>query len=326
MAYQTNSYSSISNLMTSLSTFAVANGWTEDHVEANQLFLTKSTSSVAFCWATSSPTVVGIFQHKTFISAAEDPGSHTDDDGQGSFSTTDSTIDNGRHVPVEDTGGTYWFFEQDTYIHIVVEQGTGTQKFAHFGFGILNKEGTWTGGEYAYGWYKTGTAATSDGAITTSNTFLLDGLATGTTVDDQCATMRMESMPNQVASGKWGLVWGGGTVTKTDTAGIARANVCGGFRGGPIARNFGRFSGSAIDGLIPMYPIGTWYDDPSNDRWYYLGNQPDVRGVSMASFSGGQEVEVGSDTWVMFPTRYKSSVQAGGCTRNSGIAYKKDVT
>jgi hypothetical protein len=326
MAYETNSFSSISDVMTKLSTFAVANGWTEDHVEANQLFLTKSTVSVSFCWATSSPTVVGIFQQLAFLNASTDPGSHTDDSGNGSFSTTDTTVDNERHVIIPDTGGTYWFFEQDTYLHIVIERGAGTQSFSHFGFGILNKEGTWTGGEYCYGMLRTGTTGTSALASSANYSFGLDALAAGTTPDSHCATMHMEGMPNQAGSGKWGLVWGGGTATLTDTAAVARANVSGGFRGGPIARAYGRFGGSPIDGLIPMYPIGTWYDDPSNARWYYLGSQPDVRGVSIESFTGGQEVVIGSDTWVMFPVRYKTATGASGGTRNLGIAYKKDVT
>ncbi|EHN5173252.1 hypothetical protein KI912_003108 [Salmonella enterica] len=43
----------------------------------------------------------------------------------------------------------YDFFVTSRYAHVVV-QGEGDH-FYHFGVGILNKEGTWSGGQYVYG-------------------------------------------------------------------------------------------------------------------------------------------------------------------------------
>lgn len=329
MAYQNAQFTNVADLMGQLETFAVANGWTSDYSASDRLFLTKSTCSVAFRWASSSPTGIAIYQHTAFINSATDPGNHTNDSGQGAISSSDATLmgTSSRSCPVPNTGGQYWFFEDDTYIHVVVE--TSAQQFSHFGFGILTKFGTWTGGEYSYGWKLDNTIGTGANATLTGNTFLLDGrcgITSGASYDQYCATVHMESLPNQTASTKWGIVWAGGAAnTGTDRAALARMNVQGGFRGGPVAESFGRFGGAASDGLVPMYPINLWYDDPTTTAWYPIGQQPDVRGMNVKYFLGGDEVVIGSDTWVVFPARYKNSVSATGSTRNLGMAYKKVV-
>ena len=324
MAFENAQFSTVSDLMTKLQTFAAANGWTVNHSASDRLFLTKSTCSVAFRWSTTSPTHVGIFNHTAFINSSTDPGNHTNDSGQGVISGADATIATGRSCPVPNTGGQYWFFEDDTYIHVVVERSS--QNFGHFGFGILLKQGTWTGGAYAYGHRDDGAGGTASAALrSAASSYLLDGIATGVSIRPYCASIHMEGLPNQPAGSRWGIPWAGGTGTANDRGGNVRANLQGGFRGGPQARAFGRFSGSPQDGLVPMYPITIYYDDPSNARWYYLGYMPDVRGMNVRHFSGGDETLVGSDTWVVFPTRYKSIVTTNGTTRNSGIAYKKVV-
>ncbi len=324
MSYENAQFSSISDLFSKLNTFAVANGWTADYSASDRLFLTRSTCSVAFRWSTVSPTVAAVYQHTAFINSATDPGNHTNDSGQGAISGTNATLVAGRSVDLPNAGGQYWFFESDTYIHVAIEYSAST--FVHFGFGILTKVGTWTGGEYSYGWRNTnaGSANTALDVLTSTLLDGLSGLTSAATVRPFVATMHMESMPNQAAGGKWALVWAGGQAnTTTDRGGTARANVQGGFRAGPQARTFGRFSGSPQTGLIPMYPITCYYDDPSNARWYYLGYMPDVRGINMKNFSGGDETVVGSDTWVVFPSRYKTAFSGTGSTRNQGIAYRK---
>lgn len=326
--YETSQATNIADLFGKLYTFATANGWTGDENGATVVALTKGTCSVAFRWASSSPTCAGVYQHLTYTSSATDPGNHTNDSGQGSVSGTDATLLAGRHVVLPNSSMQYWFFEDDTYIHVVVETATG--RFAHFGFGILDKLGTWTGGAYSYGNRHDQLGGTSDLAVRPLLSYLLDGAAgvsSPTTVRPFCATIHMESMPNQTANGKWALAWAGGNAnTGTDRATVARANVQGGFRGGPVARSFGRYGGAPSNGLVPMYPIVCYYDDPSNARWYEIGRMPDVRGFNVKYYSGGDEIVIGADTWVVFPARYKTIISSAGGTRNLGIAYKKVTT
>lgn len=325
MANQTAQATNIADLFSQLSTFAVANGWTQDHSASDRLFLTKSTCSVAFRWATSSPTCAAIYQHTAFINSSTNPGNHTNDSGQGNISSSNATLLTGRHVLLPNSSMTYWFFEDNDYIHVVVE--TASQQFVHFGFGILEKIGTWTGGAYSYGNRNDPAGGTSSLALRPLSSFLLDGLAgtsTPTTVRPFCSTIHMEGMPGAGGSSRWALAWAGGNANVgTDRAGNARLNVQGGFRGGPVARAFGRMGNSIGSGLIPMYPINCYYDNPAADRWYPIGYMKDVRGMNIRYYNGGDEITVGSDTWVVFPARYKTIVSSTAGTRNLGIAYRK---
>lgn len=327
MAYETGVATSIADLFDKLSTFATANVWTEDHSDVDRLFLTKSTCSVAFRWSTTSPTLAAIYQHTAFISGATDPGNHTNDSGNGIISGVNATLATGRHVPLLNSNMRYWFFEDDTYVYVTAEVGgVGSLNFRHFGFGILEKVGTWTGGAFAFGQRDDAAPGAGDAAIQEDTCAFLDGLAgtsTPTTMRAHAATIHIESLPNQTASGKWGITWAGGLAnTGTDRGSTARENLQGGFRAGPIAKEFGRFGGVAASGLVPGYPIGAWYDDRALARWYLLGYMPNIRGFNVKNYAGGEEIVIGSDTWVAFPTRYKSTVSATGTSRNQGVLFK----
>ena len=176
MSYQNGTATSIADLFTKLNTFAAANGWTVDYSASDRLFLTRSGASdsvsVAFRWASSSPTCAGIYQHTAFINSSTDPGSHTNDSGQGAISGTNATLLTGRNVPLTNGSMQYWFFESDYYIYVVAE--TASNQVVHFGFGELVQRGSWTGGAFSYGYVAP--SGTSASAILTSTTQLLDGL------------------------------------------------------------------------------------------------------------------------------------------------------
>lgn len=326
MAYQAGTATSIADLFTQLSTFAVANGWTQDYASTDRMFLSRNNVYVSFRWATTSPAHVGIYQALGFINSATQPGSHTNDSGQGAIGSTDAILDDGRNVRLVNSTMRYWFFEEDVYIHVVAETTTGT--FRQFGFGELVKFGTWTGGEYAYG----DKVTTVNDALATADTgsFLLDGRAgyvvgaTRTAIQPYVASLHCESLPGQAASSKWGLVWSGSTPTTNDRGGNSRVFVLGGFRSGMIATSFARFSASPTNGLLPMYPIQLFYRNSTNA--YPLGYMEDVRGVNIANFVGGDEITVGADTWVLFPTLQKGTTAGTyGASRNQGIAYRKVI-
>lgn len=320
MSYQTGTSTGLVDLMGKLETFAVANGWTSDESSSGRLCLHRNNIYVSFRWPTSSPSNVGIYQALGWTSST-DPGNHTDDSGQGVISGADVDLDNGRYVPLG-TGSfsSYFFFESDYYIHVVVEVASG--KFKHFGFGSIDKVGDWTGGEYAYGhhWLDVGNA----NAVKSSGAVLLDGLTKTSTYLPYASTLHCEGLPNQGGSSKWAIIWGDNASPGTDRGSNARVFVQGGFRAGPLARSFGHFAAGGESGLIPMYRIGLFY------RWttdiHFLGTMKDVRGVIIEDFSDAQEFVIGSDTWVFFPTHIKSTDTDVGGTKNSGIAYKKVTT
>jgi hypothetical protein len=321
VSYQTGTSTGVVDLLNKLETFAVANGWISDESSAGRLAMHRSNVYVSFRWNVATPSVVGLY-HALGWSVSTDPGNHPDDSGQGMISDVSGTLDNGRHVPLG-TGAfsSYFFFESDTYIHIVVEVASG--KFKHFGFGVIEKVGdNWTGGEYCYGHNHLDAGNAS--AVKTSTSVLLDGLTKSFTYRPQVASMHCEGLPSEPGSTKWGIVWGDNTTTGDDRGSNPRIYVQGGFRGGPVAQSMGHFSAGSESGLIPMYQITSFYRVGS--EVFFLGTQPDVRGVNVKYLADAQEVVIGGDTWVMFPAHIKSNADSVGGTKNQGIAYKKVTT
>lgn len=332
--YEAGTASNIADLFTKLSAFAQADGWTEDHADTDRLFLHKGTCYVAFRWAAASPTCAGIYHALGFINSGTAPGSHTDDSGQGAISGTNATILAGRSVPLVDSSMPYWFFSGTSpdYVYASVQVASGD--FRHFGFGTVDKLGTYTGGEFAFGQRFSTAGGTAGLSVRGDSTHLLDalaGIATGTPGGTAPATMQpfapsfhIEGLPNEGGSSKWALAWGGGTPSLNDRGGNARYFVQGGFRGGPIASAFARYSGTLLTGLVPLYSIACHYKDPSNARYYPLGYMPDVRGCHMGAFVGGQEITVGVDTYVVFPAKALTTFSSTANTRMQGIAFLKN--
>jgi len=333
VSYINEQTSSLADLISKLDTFLTGTpAWTQDQHDApnGKWAIHKSTVYASFRWDTASPNHLGIY-HALGYTGGNDPGNHPSDSGNGAISGTDATIDDERNAQIGNTPVQYWCFEDDTYAHVVVE--TEANKYAHFGCGIYDKLGDWTGGEYCYGQKFLATNSTLVG-VRGSNSFLLDGLcedgdpAGNNDRELFVATVHAEGLPNEGGSSKWGVHMGdqGSSDLGTDRATNARIHFVGGFRGGPIARSFGIFNANSEKALIPAYPLGSFYWDRTDDSARFIGFVKDVRGVNMRYFIGGQEVVVGSDTWVLFPSRFKQTGTAAGTTAWQGIAYRKVTT
>lgn len=330
MANITEAVTSINDLMVKLDAYLVLQGWTSDQIDtgAGKWAIHKTGIGddvyVQARWATASPTVIGLYQSTGFINTSTDPGNHTGDSGNGVISGTNATIATGRHVNVG-TPIRYWAYVDTDYVHVVVErQSAGERQFVHFGFGVLSKIGSWTGGSYCYGWlYDTATGAGNR----LSCTVLLDGLAATdatSNMQNYVATVRLSGFRNQLAS-QWAVIQGANSTLGTDRAANARNRVVGGFRGGPIARAFGRLQTQNQKGLMPGYPVMVWYWNTTNNHVEPMGFQKDVRGVNMQFYSPADEITVGSDTWVVFPShiKYPGSGLAAGSSGYQGIIYRK---
>lgn len=319
MAYETGTATSMSDLLTKINTFAVANGWTSDQLNtgAGQVAIHKSNIYVSFRWNTTTPNTLGIYQALGYTGGNQ-PGQHPNDSGNGAVSTTDATLAGERSVVLGNGAfPSYFIFADTNYLHIVVE--TTTDIYRHFGFGLLEKIGDWTGGEYCYGQ----THLSSGNALSTSSTALLDALHVGASNRERSSTIHLEALPGMAGASKWGEISGNSVAPSNDPAGNARVLVRGGFRGGPVGRQFGFYSGGNTSGLIPMYPIGIYYRNLANSNCYWLGYQPAVRGINVRSFTPKQEITIGADTWTVFPVSERTLSATANRTYFQGIAYKK---
>lgn len=336
MAFINETTTSIADFITKLNTFLTGDGWTSDELNTagGEWGISKGTVFLQARWDTATPEYLGIYHSLGFISTATLPGNQTDDSGNGAISGTNSTLLTQRFAWLSSAPIQYWAFTGSTnYFHVVVQRDT-VPSFVHFGAGLLNKIGDWTGGEYAYG-TRQQFSFTTDVAIRTSSSHLMDGLAAD--ADSQsmelfAGTIHLEGFPNQEGGGsaKWGVAMGNQNVADlgVDRASVARDRIQGGFRGGPIAYSFGRYLASPVFGLIPAYPILSWYNDFSGglSDMYPLGFMPDIRGMNIDNFVGGNTTTIGSETWVLFPSfRKGESGSLLNTTGHQGVAYLKNV-
>ena len=343
MAYQTGSATDTTDLMSKLSTFAQANGFTEDYYSGANRFLSLSRPAlnlyVSFQWDLSN--FIAMYQALGYSGGqAETPWNQANDSGNGSndFGTYP---ERGRQVSNIGAGPftAYHFFAHDDPYNIFAVLEFSPGLYRHFGFGYLNKTGTWTGGAWCAGhlWHTGGSSAFNAYSVPTSpaHTVLMDNLLTqqatyyGTINNDSGGTLHVEGLPNQPAAGKWGHAISNGVADAdigTDRASNARIRIGGGCRGGPALVQFGRYLPNLANGFIPIIPMEMFYNDgqTSVDGWYPLGVMHNVGHIHLHGIDAAQELTVGADTWVAFPMVRKSDI--GGINQeseNAGIIYKK---
>lgn len=335
MAFETGTANSQEDLVSKIFTFLTSNGWTQDEFtsqgasagDTGQASIHRGDVYVHFRWFGSDLDNIAMYQ-STGYTALNDPWDHPNDSGNGT--TSASSLSTQRRVEGIGNGPftKYWFFEDDTtapYFYCVLEYSPGL--FRHFGFGNIEKIGTWTGGEFCAG-HSWPSPSSPTGS---SNTLLMDGLHTSTSASNELepATIRIGSgFPNQGAS-IWANV-GNGTSTwvSTDRAGNTRSKVVGGMRASFMLKAHGGVASSPLNGYTSLIPIPIFYEDfdPTDNVWVPLGYMIDCRHINIKNYSAGEEVSVGSDTWVLFPIVRKRFLNDGQEeSRNGGIAYRKVV-
>lgn len=327
MAYSTGSYASLDALMTSLFSFATANGWTQDQLntttdEAALHHTAGNNIHVSFDWGSGNS--IGIHQALGYT-GGNSPGAHPNDSGNG-----DTGSNTERRVAGIDADGTYYFFSnfhsEADFIYIVLEYSSGI--YRHFGFGELAgvyKSGNWTGGEFAYGHEWGQGAGNIDSPIASNHSFLLDG-GSNSSSSLKSATIHMEGFPDIVGTSKWGVVGLTGLVPGNDAAGVLRYIVTGGARSSVYINSFSPFLPSVNTGIFPGMPLPLFAVNkvPSQDRVYFLGYMPDCRMLSIGSFTPAQEITIGSETWTIFPAVRKQKLELNTEESwNMGVMYRK---
>jgi hypothetical protein len=329
MAYSNQLTSSLSDFITKLDTFLTANGWTQDQLVSGKWAIHNSTVYASARYDTGTPNYLGLY-HALGYTGGNDPGNHPNDSGNGAISGTDATLQGARGALITNTPVQYWAFAGTTFAHVVVQVDSNPD-FVHFGFGIGEKIGTWTGGEYLYG--NRFVVDTNAHAVTSRCSHLLDGSAitSGSAPDMElfCATVHAEGFPNQGGTSKWGVCLGfqSSSALGLDRASVARIHLPGTYRANLWAPFFSRHGGSSEKGLLPGSPIGVvHWNRTTNDVAGPLLILPQVRSVMMEFFAAAEEITIGAETWVIFPQRRKST-SGGSSSANSsgyaGIAYRK---
>jgi hypothetical protein len=340
MAYQTGTASSRADLISKLSTFAVAAGWTQDEYDSGtnrRCSLHKGSCYVHFWWddlvygdSGSAGKCIAMYQSLGY-SSGQKPYNHTDDSGGYGSGVYENYMDYQRMGVMYIGDGpftAYHFFSHTDIdnIYVVLEYTAGI--YRHFGFGNIDKFGTWTGGEWVGGhrWHYT----TKSTVGSTAHNVLLDGMNSGTGFEYGYAGSRLhiEGFPNQVTGGKWGLV--GGTTTEASTgldrSGKSRLCIMGGFRKSWWLNALNWLRSDALSGLINLVPIPIFYrqTDLTPNAYRLLGFMHNVYHIQMAAYEDEDEITIGSNTYKIFSmVRKRYEGDAAEESMNAGIAYKK---
>jgi len=339
MAYQTGTASDQTDLMNKLSTFAQANGYTQEYYNGTTRFLSLSRSAdnlyVSFAW--DAVDTIAVYQALGFSATyQEQPWNQANDSGGGSDNLT--YYDRGRQVSRIGNGSftAYHFFAHTNpyCIYIVLEFSPGL--YRHFGFGKINKVGTWTGGAFVYGhtWAFADSFQAYDNPQYGAHSVMMDSLFQdglmyhSTYSENGGGTLHCESLPGQDASSKWGMsgLYAQSSTYLYDRASNPMVRIVGGCRGGMTLRNLGGFLPNLANGFVPIVPMEVFYYRGLSgvDGVYYLGNMHNVGHIHLQGINPGQEIPVGSDVWLAFPMVRKADVGNNNQeSENAGIIYKK---
>lgn len=351
MAFTNNTVTSVADLIDKLNTFMGSAGWTAEHLDITTTAGTggewamRRSSNLRFAasWdAANSGTKLGLYHYvdQNYV-ISDRPWGQDHDSGNGAASTLEADIEDERHVILAAAPIQYWAFEDDHYTHVIVERTSGN--YVHFGWGDMLLFGDWVGGQYCYGQAENLTAFTS-GAISFIDTIsyhidghfndnAAQGISSGTEL--RAATIHAEGLPNQTALGMWMISAGGEASPQTVfgddrqsndgvSADVARHMFIDGLRAGVPVEGFHRPSaGTDISGFQAMWELAPrYFDDSTGDTYGPMGRIPDVRGINMTNFAGGDTIVQGGDTWVVFPAARKFT-SGSGSSGHLGIAYKQ---
>ncbi len=147
MAYQTGTASDIYQLLNKLESFAVSLGWQIDDSYNGALLLHNNEGywSIDFDSSNKQLFVYANTGYDRSKNTGSQPGSQaTKGNAVTQVKTATSHLDSGNYT-------TYDFLGTGDYLHVVVQ--IEPNRFRHFGFGTVVKEGEYVGGQYAFGTY-----------------------------------------------------------------------------------------------------------------------------------------------------------------------------
>ena len=332
MAFQTGTSTSIENLLTQLSTFLVANGWTEDFfntiaLDVGSIGFSKNGIfvSMQYTEATDGGTMAMYQATAADQSPTTDPWTATGDSGNGNQTNTASSFDNSRCVNAFAGSHTaYFFFENDAspaYCHVVVEVDAG--RYRHFGFGEIVKTGDWVGGEYCYGQFIDPQSTRIDLPSSAFHTVGMDNIGFNVSRNP---TMRVDGYPGEPDPlTEWAVL---GEVTPgNDSAGNPRWRCWGGWRNSREFSAFHGFQVSLASAYKPLFPCPIELRDtaPAPDLAFRVGAQADVRMCNIANLDPGQVINIAGDDWYFFPWTRKQFLQNNTEESwNAGVAYRRE--
>jgi len=333
MAYETGTATGPEDLLDKLFTFAATNGWTiNEATTGSQGHMTRGTISLGFYYTSS---ILKLYPSTGYTSTS--PVTLPDVQAGVAYNDTLATTNTG--ITVNEMTGpydAYYFFESDTYMHVVVL--TNNNRYRHFGCGLMVQAGSFNGGAYFTGHDHSQNASYIGNPDSGEHMQPYSGYTPNTgTYQGMWVHGRKATSPETALSGaphadtKW---YAARNPNYTDGDGVEVGEL-------QISGTMANRSASVLsvgpslfNGFTPLVPINLFINDdtPTSpttpEQIYPLGSVPDVRCVNIQGFTDGQQVTIGSDIWFVFPVSKRGIDVTSPLeerTGNHGLAYKKVV-
>lgn len=306
--YETGSASGVVDLITKLEAFMATNGWTTDSfaTEGSGKRLHAHRGSVFFnarAYAAETPDsdlydVSGSCSALAFnLSTAGTGGTRWFDKTGSPVSTTPKYMSAGL-AGITGAVPTYHFFAHNSGDNIIAVVEYAAGYFQSFGFGTLNKYGTYTGGTYFFG-SRTGVS----NSIQSSNAIMP---ASGFISRDSNGGQASPAFISLSVDAETGWHWSDSLSAGRDsTKRYVRCNE---------ARFEATLGGqpNSLNDLAVMMPVEctveretTGGHDPSATHVSPIGEIPGVYYLKILNLTPGQQITLGSDDYRVFPFYHK---------------------
>ena len=309
MAYSTGTATSPANLLQAIVTFLVANGWTQNMSQAEgtgwRAHLSKGSVYVNFR-ASNNENLAGVgagYYLFGYIGTGYSGAAAWNAQAGGPVQSGSSTIW-GAAMALVNAGpylNYHFFTDASDNVELVLERTGGV--FVHFGWGQMEKAGTWTGGTVFHGstsWnYASNTGTLVDGTGIT-------GKCPGAFANYVQTIIGWVRADVDAFTGKWlscslttsvGYGYTGKRCFSSVSGYIGPDAQTPGFPQSWIDRQTSDMNGQA--NLLPVL----WWAERDAGGLSLLGQLPMVRASNATAkgFANGQEFTIGSDTWKVFP-------------------------
>lgn len=236
----------------------------------------------------------------------------------------------------------YHLFSNGDFVHLVIEETPG--RFRHLSFGLINKYGSFAGGQYLTASCPVESSTTTAYAFNTTNHMVPFGSNGQATSRAALASNGYAGTYVRADIDGWTVGWrllstGWYTNDQADAYGCTSyanaTNNRAGYNGGATQNSLHSLahdlayhcSPQSYNGLAPMLPCYVGVNrTPYVGTWTLLGEFPDVRFLNISNFNPGDELILGTDVWKIFPLWNKAyTLGAEPISYDYGLAYRKVV-
>ena len=305
--------------------FAEANGWT---VSRNNLSGSNRTVTLKRA-ETDYLHIYNLNANNVYLRGSID---------YASGATPDATTRRGHRAVLNVGAGPYtklFMFADNTpspYVHFVIEANTAGN-FWHGSFGVMDKFEAFTGGlDYdGTSWTTPGTTNGAPWTYGSSSYPLFAGnystYTAPTTTTSPCGAIRCDFAADSRTDAWFSFSDDSNADTDLSIRCGIHASRGGGSTDGELTYKAESCDGNVFSNRSILHRIMASVRRVGG-YWSPIGTFPDVRFCSVAKFTDGQEITIGSDVWKIFPMLRKGSVGAPLYERysqNFGYAYRKKV-